>query len=206
MFATQLNNWANYRGSVFYFGKNTFSFLAFSCSLSKLCRSNQSYVFFGASTLVDALFILRRNKMKNEDRNYYDRVLIRFLGMAVRDSISERIREKHRELPRGTDILPPECEYSYEAIYRFYYKKLETKRAELTSRYDALSIPDRKNYLFYKYLFILSDALRDGLIEMHKLKYRTADKKSFKWTSKLVLKFQTEGRKIYIACLDRSLY
>ncbi len=144
--------------------------------------------------------------MKNEDRNYYDRVLIRFLGIAVRDSVSERMREKCRELPLKTDCLPSECEYSYETIYRFYYKKLEAKRAELTSRYDALLMPDRKNYLYYKYLFILSDVLRDGLIEIHRLKYRITDKKSFKWTSKLVLKFRTEGRKIYLACLDRSLY
>ena len=46
IFATQLNNWTNYRRSIFIFGKNACSILAFSCSLSKLCRSKRSYAFF----------------------------------------------------------------------------------------------------------------------------------------------------------------
>ena len=57
-YATQLNNWANYKRSVLLWKKHIL-FLAFSCGLSKLCRSNWSYVFFGALTLVGALFIFK---------------------------------------------------------------------------------------------------------------------------------------------------
>ena len=60
IFATQLNIWTNYRRGVFNFGKNTFSILAFSCSLSEVVSQQSELCVFRAMTSVVALFYFGR--------------------------------------------------------------------------------------------------------------------------------------------------
>ena len=63
--ATQLNIRHSTR-EVFLFVKNTFSILAFSCSLSKVVSQQLELCVFCALTLVGALFYLEEFSMANE--------------------------------------------------------------------------------------------------------------------------------------------
>ena len=69
MLATQLNI-TNYRGSVFIFGKNTFSFLAFSYGLSKVVSQQSEYVFFGAYDFGCAHFLFSPKIKSSKENNY----------------------------------------------------------------------------------------------------------------------------------------
>jgi len=50
--------WTNYRGSVFYFGKNTFSLLAFSCSLSEVVSQQSELCVFRAQLRLRTFYFL----------------------------------------------------------------------------------------------------------------------------------------------------